>query len=238
MTTTTNDARIEALADVVENLNDSDQDFAHSMMDQFANRGELSEKQWVWIDRLAKRGEPRCSWADEPNPAARLVDPDGSAGGGEFLPLADLFAGAAKSSANPKGLVHPKMRFDLAGIDPSWRGDLLLKRAGGFAQYPGSINVTNGMPYDDPHGLFYGRVHKDGRFERGRDFTSRVKGILQAINCNPVSMAADYGRKTGNCCFCATPLSDDRSTSVGYGPICADRYGLPWGLPLTTKGTP
>lgn len=217
MTTTINDARIEALADVVENLSDSDQDFAHSMMDQFANRGELSEKQWVWIDRLAKRGEPQQ--ASEPHEIR----------GGEFLPLADLFAGASKTSANPKGLVHPKMRFDLAGIDPSWRGDLLLKRAGGFAQYPGSINVTNGMPFGDSHSLFYGRVHKDGRFERGRDFTSRVKGILQAINCNPVNMAAEYGRRTGNCCFCATPLSDDRSTSVGYGPICADRYGLPWG---------
>jgi hypothetical protein len=24
-------------------------------------------------------------------------------------------------------------------------------------------------------------------------------------------------------------LSDDRSTAVGYGPICADHYGLPWG---------
>lgn len=223
MTTTTNDARIEALADVVDNLNDSDQDFAHSMMDQFANRGELSEKQWVWIDRLAKRG------ASEAPPTTPFVGVSNGKPAGEFLPIADLFAGAAKSPANPKGLIHPKMRFDLAGIDPRWRGDLLLKRAGENARYPGSINVTNGLPFGDPYGLFYGRVHKDGRFERSRDYTDTVKGILQAINLDPVNMAAGYGRKTGNCCFCATPLSDDRSTSVGYGPICAERFSLPWG---------
>jgi len=34
---------------------------------------------------------------------------------------------------------------------------------------------------------------------------------------------------TGNCCFCRRELTDKRSTEVGYGPICADHFSLPWG---------
>lgn len=38
-----------------------------------------------------------------------------------------------------------------------------------------------------------------------------------------------YGRNTGNCCFCARELTTGESVAMGYGPICADKYGLPWG---------
>jgi hypothetical protein len=42
-------------------------------------------------------------------------------------------------------------------------------------------------------------------------------------------VAAEHGHKTGNCCFCSRPLNDARSTEVGYGPVCADKWELPWG---------
>jgi hypothetical protein len=33
--------------------------------------------------------------------------------------------------------------------------------------------------------------------------------------------------------FCSLPLTDDRSDPLlggkGYGPVCAKKYGLPWG---------
>ncbi len=29
--------------------------------------------------------------------------------------------------------------------------------------------------------------------------------------------------------LCGLDLTDERSTSAGYGPICAGKYGLPWG---------
>lgn len=34
---------------------------------------------------------------------------------------------------------------------------------------------------------------------------------------------------TGHCCFCSLPLTDERSTAVGYGKVCADHFGLSWG---------
>jgi len=41
--------------------------------------------------------------------------------------------------------------------------------------------------------------------------------------------ASQYGHAHGNCVFCALPLTDDRSVSVGYGETCAGKRGLPWG---------
>lgn len=41
--------------------------------------------------------------------------------------------------------------------------------------------------------------------------------------------AALHGKMTGKCCFCNSPLIDQKSTDVGYGPVCAKHYGLPHG---------
>ena len=49
------------------------------------------------------------------------------------------------------------------------------------------------------------------------------------------AMAKKYGDATHNCCFCGLDLTDERSTSAGYGPICAGKYHLPWG---TSPATP
>lgn len=41
--------------------------------------------------------------------------------------------------------------------------------------------------------------------------------------------ATAFGALTGTCVFCSRKLTDERSIEVGYGPICAEREGLPWG---------
>ena len=53
---------------------------------------------------------------------------------------------------------------------------------------------------------------------------------LTAAHRLNAEQAAQLGHLTGRCVFCSRKLTDDRSTEVGYGPICADREGLPWGL--------
>ena len=59
------------------------------------------------------------------------------------------------------------------------------------------------------------------------------RGSLDAIAADgrPLTAeeAAAFGHATGVCVFCARSLSDDRSVSVGYGPTCAAKQGLPWG---------
>ncbi len=51
--------------------------------------------------------------------------------------------------------------------------------------------------------------------------------------------AAEYGTAHSSCMFCARPLNDERSDpalgGAGYGPDCANKYGLPWGNVKITK---
>ena len=44
---------------------------------------------------------------------------------------------------------------------------------------------------------------------------------------NPIEATIKAGHKSGNCCFCGTELSNGRSIERGYGPICAENWGLP-----------
>lgn len=53
--------------------------------------------------------------------------------------------------------------------------------------------------------------------------------FLTALDRVTGDEAARFGKTTGRCVFCSRMLTDERSIEVGYGPICAEREGLPWG---------
>ena len=61
------------------------------------------------------------------------------------------------------------------------------------------------------------------------ELKSKINGLLVALATDPAKVAAEHGKLTGKCCFCNRKLDDKRSTEVGYGPICAEHYSLPWG---------
>lgn len=104
---------------------------------------------------------------------------------------------------------------------------LCLKLAGNQSKNPGHLMITDGGPYGA--NKYFGRVDLQGNWNPGRDNTPEVVELLNKLSDDPAGVAAAYGKLTGNCCFCNLPLSDDRSTAVGYGPVCANHYGLPWG---------
>jgi len=77
-------------------------------------------------------------------------------------------------------------------------------------------------------GNLYGKLlDSDGKF------TDYQKGLLGRITRHlTAEEAARFGHEHSRCVFCSHNLSDEkdgRSVDVGYGPICADKYGLPWG---------
>lgn len=41
--------------------------------------------------------------------------------------------------------------------------------------------------------------------------------------------AKEWGDLYGCCIYCSRDLTDERSIDAGYGPICAEKRGLPWG---------
>lgn len=101
------------------------------------------------------------------------------------------------------------------------------------------IELEHGRVYADADGTFikvteskagnlYGKLlDDDGKF------TNYQSGLLARIARHlTAEEAARFGHDHSRCVFCSRNLSDEkdgRSVEVGYGPICADKYGLPWG---------
>lgn len=185
--------------------------FAASLILQYEDRGSLSDKQWYWVEKLAADAA-----APEPGPVAV----------GTFTGVFQLIERAAEH------LRFPKIRLGFGG--PSGiANDLVLKIAGPRSRYHGDILVTDGRPFGE--NKFYGVITEDGEYAPGRDARSdsdvaeALVAKLTSLADDPQAVASEYGRLTGNCCFCSRPLEDDRSTDVGYGPVCAKNYGLNWG---------
>ena len=95
--------------------------------------------------------------------------------------------------------------------------------------------VTDNRPYGS--NTYYGRVAPDGAWQPGKYATpatlTAVTTLLAAFANNPSGIAADFGHLVGRCAFCGSDLTDERSVSVGFGPVCAKRWGMAWGKKLT-----
>lgn len=107
-------------------------------------------------------------------------------------------------------------------------GDLSLRIsvASSRSRYAGQLMVAS-PSYGD---AYYGRIDQAGGWYPAAAATPAVLDLLVAFASEPEQVAAAHGRQTGACCFCSRHLEDARSTSVGYGPVCAERYGLRWGV--------
>lgn len=179
-------------------------DFAADLVRQEQRRG-LSEKQWAWVHKLATE----ALQAKPAAPAAPALDADL----GEIIEMMDRAADAQKRA--------PRIVLERDGQR------VVLARAGSRAKEPGTVNVTDGGPYGD--NVWFGRVGRDGVMRPSRRMTDGVRALLRELAANPAKVAAQHGVATGCCCFCARDLSTAESRTAGYGPVCAERFGLPWG---------
>ncbi len=112
---------------------------------------------------------------------------------------------------------------------------LRLSVAGPRAKVPGSITVLDANKQNGDRD-WLGRITTDGAYQPSRLTNGRTEAIvarLREFARDPARVAADHGKLTAVCCFCNQPLGrgkDKRSVDVGYGPDCADHFGLPWGV--------
>lgn len=194
------------LADKITNLPANDQNFAASLLAAF-KKGKCSDKQAYWIAKLAERATngntPPASYGDD----------------GELSPIADMLKSAGQK------MKRPRITLDHDGAS------IALSLAGASSRYPGSVHITTGQGEDR---AYLGRIGTDGKLHDSParkaecDFGSLFTYLMEFAN-DPASAAAAHGHATGACCFCNTPIKSEKSLSVGYGPICAAQYGLPWG---------
>ena len=134
------------------------------------------------------------------------------------------------TAARERGLKFPKVAF----LAPDGTSEMRLSLAGSTSKNPGGVYVKI-------NGEYLGVIRADGTlggsFEAGNRSLpkdDRLQETIAAVAVDPVAAAKAYGALKGLCSFCSTPLTDAGSVEVGYGPICAKRYGLPH----KPKGTP
>lgn len=142
--------------------------------------------------------------------------------------IGDMAGAAALFTTAKQHLKSPAIVLSVPSINETIR----LRVAGASAKVPGSVNViSETLPGKFGH-LWYGRILQNGDFERTGDASDAIVARLTEFARDPVRVAAEHGKLTGRCCFCNHKLgegADKRSTEVGYGPDCAEHFGLPWG---------
>lgn len=183
-------------------LTSNNGDFAASLLGQVKKKGDLSPKQLQAVYQSIAREE---DWAKQREQKAAQTQID-------MTDLLDRFALALKA-----GIKRPKVNT----------GDLLFSLAPATGRNAGHVYVKGEK---DAYGdrPYLGKITPEGKFFAGRGVEDDVKQRIAEVGSDVVGSAKAHGAQHGNCCFCSRDLTTDESVSNGYGPICADRYGLPW----------
>lgn len=207
---------VNTLQSLLSNLKPNDAKFAADLIASFKKYGSLTPRQAPWIERLIVRAQTPGPVFSAPltsfeSPAAVNV--------GGFEGVVALF-NAAKAH-----LKFPKITLLVSGKQ------VKLSLLGAKSKFAGAVNITDGGKY--PFAIWYGRVSPEGSFTPSAkvepEFTKALTDLLTEFSKNPARVAKEHGKLTGNCCFCNKVLGlgeDKRSVAVGFGPVCADHYGL------------
>lgn len=211
------EALITRLRTNLARLGGRDTSFAESLLagyKKYADRNvgnpmkRLSGAQWYWVNALNERAEA----PSEPTTESAEI---GAMKG--VIRLFDKAKAHLKEPAITLAIrLDEEVRF-LKVMPP--------RKDGKFAGPAGAINVFF-------EGKWLGRVLVSGDFQISKRQTDMGRAIVPALRAfaeDPITGAKESARLTGRCCFCHTKLKDERSTEVGYGPICAAHYHLPWG---------
>lgn len=148
--------------------------------------------------------------------------------------LASLLRDNALEDVAPEAILLPNLaEFVLRGTGPvrmatkharDMDGECLIFRL--KQARPGSkrLYVTVGL-----HKQYIGHIAAQQDLRPAAECTlAHIRG-LQELNENPEKALRRYGKQTNICGICGRRLDNHVSVQLGYGPVCADNYGLPWG---------
>jgi Family of unknown function (DUF6011) len=156
----------------------------------------LSAKQMFWV----------CKLADEAT-AARIAPPAQKA---DLSPIVSMFQTVGSVRARIRYQTEDGMAFQ-------------MKMVGDMSRAPGTVVVLKDK-------TFLGRISLQGAFTASNSVVGTVSTsialALEAFAADPHAKAAAYGHRTGACCFCSKDLDHPVSVALGYGPVCAKRWGL------------
>lgn len=188
---------IERLAQIAEW-----HDFARSLVEQFNDRGRLTENQIAAAYRaLAKVDERRQQRREQ-----RRAENSAKSGELDISGVAKLFETAVDNDIKRPVFRAEGMQISKASARSANAGALYVKSA---------------------EGIYYGKIVDGGkRFLASREAPAETLEKLRAIAADPTGEAIKYARRTGRCSCCGRGLVDPVSIRAGIGPICAERWGL------------
>ena len=197
--------QIEHLHDNIHLVPKDSREFAVSLLTQYQKKGHLSYKQIFWV------GELLAQAAGITSPAKRQRTEDV----GDFSKVYKMLEDAKKH------LQFPSLILSVAGHD------IKLYISGSKSKVPNTLNLASALKSDD---AWYGRVTREGQWSIPGKIEDLIMndlaGVLIDLGLDPAETVKKQGKKCGRCCFCHLPLTDERSTAAGFGPTCADHFGL------------
>jgi Family of unknown function (DUF6011) len=118
----------------------------------------------------------------------------------------------------------------LAGSQPTDNGpDTCTPEHGGIYDVNGTLYLVKQSKGGNLYAMVLASAPQPGRKLDWQYSAGSVKVVRRSGRPITAAEAAALGHTTSFCCFCSLELTDDRSTDVGYGPVCASKRGLPWG---------
>ena len=190
-------------------------EYCDSVAKQFAKKNKLSPMQWYWVVKHLHQ----YSFQQKP------AEPQEALQVGNLQGLVDLFHKAKANLKTPAIVV-------LADTPEYGEGHTEVKiyPAPTWGKNPGLLYLRANTKGDD----YFGKVTPEGQFVpqyaiKNTPLSMALANMLQGMSADPAGAAAAHGKLTGKCCFCNSGLTDQKSTDVGYGPTCAQKWGLLWG---------
>lgn len=192
-----NQSNIILLGTILPNLKGSQKTFAESLYNQYSQRGNLSAKQWPYVEKIIG-GLYKESEAPK---KALQVD--------NFSRVIEIF-----DYAKSKGY---KKRIKLRLGDENHKISLS----------PAPDNGVNaGSVYIKVNDEYRGKINRDGQWIVNGERDESLVQKVSEFSMSPGETARKYGFKTGTCCVCGRTLTDKTSIAHGIGPDCAANWGL------------
>lgn len=131
-----------------------------------------------------------------------------------------------------RGLKKPMIRLGFKEVNRRYK--VYLSKAGtpcikGGDTAPGSSDPVGDEEYIGC--LCFGKFLPN----KNRPMLASDTLFIDRLSADPVGFFVQCSKDMDRCCYCNLPLEDARSKEAGYGEVCANRWGLPWGKGRTEE---
>ena len=219
-------------------------EFALSLIKQFKKKGNLSEKQWAFVDKLANQGSPK-----------EQAEKFKSENKGVFAWLqahssSNSFAGSLFDQLLERGTLSENQiaavrrnieKSDRVGNSNVVVANVVARIDALKAQGLSKIAVTVGgykiytpdnggdQLYIKIGGRYIGKLVEGVFKPAGAAQKVDAENLVAIAKLNDEELIArivEEGKKTGTCGICSRTLTDPDSIAAGIGPVCAGRVGF------------